>query len=168
MKDFALSKFIVCTDAGLSSITNRKFNDIDDRAFITTQSVKKLKKHLKEWALTREGWSLEGSRGKFDLNKIEESEELKEKFKNAVFYKERWIKEDGLEQHLIVTFSLKYKEYQRKIRQGQIDRAIKAVDQGATNLKKRRQNDYKRFITTTNVTTNGEIAKKKSTTLMMR
>ncbi len=160
LKDFSLSKFIVCTDAGLSSTANRKFNDRDGRAFITTQSVKKLKKHLKEWALAKEGWSLEGAPGKFDLSKIEKSEELKEKYQNAVFYKERWIKEDGLEQHLIVTFSLKYKDYQRKIRQGQIDRAIKTVDQGAKNLKKHRQNDYKRFITKTSVTTNGEIAER--------
>lgn len=160
LKDFSLSKFIVCTDAGLSSTANRKFNDRDGRAFITTQSVKKLKKHLKQWALAKEGWSLEGASGKFDLSKIEESEELQETYKNAVFYKERWIKENGLEQHLIVTFSLKYKDYQRKIRQGQIDRAIKAVDQGATSLKKHRQNDYKRFIAKTNVTTDGEVAEK--------
>ena len=46
-KDFGLSKFVVCTDAGLSSADNRKFNDINGRAFITTQSVKKLKNHLK-------------------------------------------------------------------------------------------------------------------------
>lgn len=160
LKDFSLSKFIVCTDAGLSSTANRKFNDRDGRAFITTQSVKKLKKHLKQWALAKEGWSLEGDSRKFDLSKIEDSEKLEEKYKNAVFYKERWIKEDGLEQHLIVTFSLKYKDYQRKIRQGQIDRATKAVDQGATSLKKHRQNDYKRFITKTSVTGNGEVAEK--------
>ncbi len=160
LKDFSLSKFIVCTDAGLSSTANRKFNDRDGRAFITTQSVKKLKKYLKEWALAKEGWSLEGISGKFDLSKIDETEELKQKYQNAVFYKDRWIKEDGLEQHLIVTFSLKYKDYQRKIRQGQIDRAVKVVDQGATSLKRHRQNDYKRFITKTNVTADGEVAEK--------
>lgn len=43
MKDFQHAKFIVCTDAGLSSTDNRKFNDKKDRAFITTQSIKKLK-----------------------------------------------------------------------------------------------------------------------------
>ena len=160
LKDFSLSRFIVCTDAGLSSTANRKFNDKEGRAFITTQSMKTLKKHLKQWALDKEGWSLEGASGSFNLSKIEESEELKEKYKNAVFYKERWTKEDGLEQHLIVTFSLKYKDYQRKIRQGQIDRATKAVDQGAKGLEKHRQNDYKRFITKTSVTADGEVAEK--------
>ena len=48
MKDFELSKFVVCTDGGLSSNDNRKFNNKNDRAFITTQSIKKLKKHLKD------------------------------------------------------------------------------------------------------------------------
>ena len=52
---FDLSKFVVCTDAGLSSLENRKFNSKQDRAFITTQSIKKMKAHLKEWALAPEG-----------------------------------------------------------------------------------------------------------------
>ncbi|MHC1749353.1 MAG: hypothetical protein AB9856_13865 [Cellulosilyticaceae bacterium] len=43
LSDFGLSKFIVCTDAGLASAANRKFNDKQDRAFITTQFIKKLK-----------------------------------------------------------------------------------------------------------------------------
>jgi len=50
MKDFELSKFVVCTDAGLSSTKNRKFNNKGERSFITTQSVKKLKRHLKTCA----------------------------------------------------------------------------------------------------------------------
>ena len=55
LKDFELSKFIVCTDAGLASTANRKFNNKQERAFITTQSIKKLKKFLKEWALDTKG-----------------------------------------------------------------------------------------------------------------
>lgn len=47
IKDFNLSKFIVCTDAGLASTANRRFNNINGRSFIVTQSLKKLKKHLK-------------------------------------------------------------------------------------------------------------------------
>ncbi len=46
LSDFNCSKFIVCTDAGLASNSNRQFNNQGERAFITTQSVKKLKKHL--------------------------------------------------------------------------------------------------------------------------
>lgn len=60
MKDFQHAKFIVCTDAGLSSTDNRKFNNKEDRAFITTQSIKKLKKYLRDWCLEPTGWRLEG------------------------------------------------------------------------------------------------------------
>lgn len=158
LQDFSLAKFVVCTDAGLSSMDNRKFNNQDERAFITTQSIKKLKKHLKEWALATEGWHLDGVSGTFDISGIESSDKIKDKYRDCTFYKERWIKEDGLEQKLIVTFSLKYKEYQRHIRNRQIERASKLVKTKPSSLKKHRQNDYKRFITKTNVTKDGEIA----------
>lgn len=160
MKDFSLAKFVVCTDAGLSSTSNRKFNNLEERAFITTQSIKKLKKHLKEWALAKSGWNLEGATGTFDISGIEESEEVMDKYRNFTFYKERWIKEDGLEQKLIVTFSLKHKEYQQNIRNRQIDRSAKLLGASPSNLKKYRSNDYKRLITKTNVTADGEIAEK--------
>ena len=68
ISDFKLSKFVVCTDAGLASTANRKFNDTENRSFITTQSVKKLKKHLKEWSLDPTGWRLSGSDKIFKLN----------------------------------------------------------------------------------------------------
>ena len=158
LKDFELSKFIVCTDAGLASTDNRKFNNKDERAFITTQSIKKLKKHLKEWALTKAGWKLSGDLKEYDISKLEESEETIEKYKNKVFYKERWIKEDGLEQKFIVTFSLKYKYYQQQIRNNQIERAQKAMNNINFKLEKCNQNDYKRFITKTAVTKDGEVA----------
>jgi transposase len=158
LDDFSLAKFVVCTDAGLSSSDNRKFNNKGERAFITTQSVKKLKKHLKQWALATEGWSLDGVSKTFDITQIEETEESKEKYRNCTFYKERWIKEDGLEQKLIITYSLKYKEYQRHIRSGQIERASKLIESRPSSLKKHRQNDFKRFINKTNVTDDGEIA----------
>ena len=59
IKDFNTSKFVVCTDAGLASTTNRKFNNTNDRRFITTQSIKQLKSFLKEWALDlTSGWKL--------------------------------------------------------------------------------------------------------------
>jgi len=160
LEDFSLAKFVVCTDAGLSSTDNRKFNNLGERAFITTQSIKKLKKHLKEWALATDGWHLEGISGTFNISKIEELEEIKDKYRDCTFYKERWIKEDGLEQKIIVTYSLKYKEYQRHIRNRQIERATKLIETKPSSLKKHHQNDYKRFISKTNVTNDGEIAKK--------
>ncbi|NLB20955.1 MAG: transposase, partial [Clostridium sp.] len=51
IKDFGLSKIVVCTDAGLSSVANRKFNSIGSRSYITVQSLKKAKDFIKEWAL---------------------------------------------------------------------------------------------------------------------
>lgn len=165
--DFQHAKFIVCTDAGLSSCENRRFNDIEDRAFITTQSVKKLKKHLKEWCLDKSGWKLEGMEtdrsGKiltFDISQLETDEKLAESFRNSTFYKERWIKDNGVEQKLIVTFSLKYKHYQQSIRERQITRAEKILDSGVSGLKKHHQNDCKRFIKKTNLTSDGAIAEK--------
>jgi len=158
LKDFSLSKFVVCTDAGLSSTDNRKFNDMNERAFITTQSIKKLKNHLKAWALDPSGWSLSGFPYVFDLNQVSDSQELMSTYGNSTFFKERWIKEDGLEQRLIVTYSIKFKEYQRHIRNRQIQRAAKLIDFNPSSLKKVRQNDYKRFISRTIATDEGEIA----------
>lgn len=153
ISDFDLSKFIVCTDAGLASNANRKFNDKDDRAFITTQSVEKLKKHLKEWALDRSGWYLENSDKTYSLDTLDE-----QIYHNKIFYKERWIKEDGLDQKLVVTFSLKYKKYQQTIRSRQVERAQKIIDSKSAKLKKCNANDYKRFITKNHCTADGEVA----------
>jgi len=160
LKDFNLSKFIVCTDAGLSSTENRKFNDKKDRAFITTQSVKKLKKHLKEWALDPTGWQPSGENEFHDIRTLDKDEKIYEKYKEETFYKERWIKEDGLEQKLIVTYSLKYRDYQRQIRKRQLERATTLIETRPSTIKKKNQNDFKRFISSTNITKDGEVADK--------
>ena len=160
LNDFELSKFIVCTDAGLSSTDNRKFNNKNDRAFITTQSVKMLKKHLKQWALNPTDWHLFGSNETYDISILDHDEKTYEKYKSETFYKERWIKEDDLEQKLMVTYSLKYRDYQRQIRNRQLERAAKLVEDKPSDLNKKNQNDYKRFISSTNVTKDGEIADK--------
>lgn len=157
LDDFKLSKFIVCTDAGLASNANRKFNDKNDRAFITTQSVKKLKKHLMDWALSSDGWHLSGKKKTYDISKLTEEEQYKDK----IFYKERWINENGLEQKLIVTYSIKYRDYQRQIRNSQIERAKHAINTTGLRLDTSNQNDYKRFISKANVTSDGEVAEKK-------
>lgn len=160
LKDFELSKFIVCTDAGLSSIENRKFNDKKDRAFITTQSVKKLKRYLKQWALDPTGWHLPGVNKLYDISLLDKDEDNYEEYKSKTFYKERWIKEDGLEQKLIVSYSLKYRDYQRQIRNRQLERASKLIEERPKSVNKKNQNDFKRFISSTNVTKDGEIADK--------
>lgn len=177
LSDFQLSQFVVCTDAGLASTANRKFNDRQGRAFITTQSVKQLKKFLKEWALDPAGWSLDTQAGlsssratakpvynlteviqRFESSDI--SEEERRTLESKVFHKERWIKEDDFEQRLIVTFSLKYRNYQKRIRDGQIERAQKVMDTNPTKLKKCNASDYRRFIQKSYCTPDGEIAEK--------
>ena len=161
LEDFKLSKFIVCTDAGLASNANRKFNDKDNRAFITTQSIKKLKKHLMDWALEPNGWHLSGDKKEYNINEIENDQKSLELYKDKTFFKERWIKENGLEQKLIVTYSLKYRNYQRQIRNSQIERAKVAIANKSFKLDKCNQNDFKRFIKKTNITKDGEVAEKK-------
>ena len=160
LQDFKLSKLVVCTDAGLASAANRKFNDKKDRAFITTQSIKKLKKPLQEWAMDKTGWRIPGKDGLFDISKIDTDEAVAEAYKSTTFYKERWIKENGFEQRLVVTFSLKYRNYQRSVRQSQIERAMKAIEKNPQKIGKTNQNDYKRFISKKSITSDGEIAKK--------
>lgn len=155
MEDFAHSEFVVCTDAGLSSIANRRFNDVENRCFITTQSIKKLKAYLKSWALGESGWRLKEGGEVFDLQDIDE-----EKHRDSVFYKERWLNDGGLEQRLIITFSPKYRTYQRSIRNRQIKRAEDLIDSHPKRIAKPRQNDFKRLISSTAVTSDGEVADK--------
>lgn len=159
LSDFELSKFVVCTDAGLASNANRLFNDKNNRAFIVTQSLKKLKGHLKQWALDPERWHLSGSTEEINLENIDHSSNNK-----AIYYKERWMNENGLEQKLIVTYSPKYKAYQQSIRNGQISRAEKLVN-NPSNINKKKQNDPKRFIDSVHCTTEGEIAENQVLTI---
>ena len=167
LKDYGIERVIVCTDAGLSSKTNRKFNDRklfgeQIRSFITTQSVKQLPAHLKEFALGTDGWRLPGSSVSYSLNDLDPEKDF-----DKIFYKDRWIKEDlsqrkikegatPLEQHLIVSFSMKYQNYQRKIRQGQIDRANELIESGRYKQHSKNQNDPHRFIGKQAVTNDGE------------
>lgn len=157
ISQFGLSKFVVCTDAGLASKANRKFNDVQNRAFIVTQSIKKLKADLKSWALDPEGWRLSGETKTryYNLLQLDRHNDH-----DTIFYKERWIDQGSFEEKIIVTFSIKYQEYQRSIRQGQIDRAQKAIDAGTAAIKKHRQNDFRRLIRKEAVTKDGELAER--------
>ena len=159
INDFNLAQIVVCTDAGLASNANRKFNNSNTRKFITTQSVKMLKKHLKKEALDlTKGWHLPGSDKVYNIESLRFDKKQIERFKDLTFYKERWIKEDDLEQRLIITYSVKYQEYQRNIRNNQIERAKKLIENNPEMISKPKQNDPKRFIETINTTDSGEIA----------
>lgn len=162
--DFGHSKFIVCTDSGLSSVENRKFNDKGNRAFITTQSIKKMKGFQKEWALSPDGWHLTGENRLFNINDILSDEKKVALYYDRVFYKEEWFKENGIDQRIIVTFSIKYLNYTRSIRNEQIAHAEKAI-RSESKTERTRQTDYKRFIVKTSVTDCGELADKEVYTL---
>lgn len=155
IKDFKLSKFVVCTDAGLASRENRIFNNIQNRSFIVTQSLKKIKGHLQEWALSRDSWHKINSNKLINLNDIDNSSSNEE-----IYYKERWINENDLEQRLIVSYSPKYAAYQKNLRNNQIERAKNLINNPST-LSRNRQNDPKRFIKSSSITNDGEIAEKK-------
>jgi len=165
LSDFGLAKFIVCTDAGLSSDANKRFNDMGERAFVTTQSVKKLDKLLKGWVLFSDGWKLAGSQEVYDISNLYKKEDEQgyldqEEYLDKIFYKERWVDTDGLSQRLIVTFSVKYRRYHRKIRAGHIARAYKLIQSRPARLKKSHSNDYRRFVQRKSFTSEGEEAKK--------
>jgi transposase len=173
IEKFDMSQFVVCTDAGLSSATNRFFNTYDseggNRSFITTQPIKKLKTHLKEWALDPSGWQLAGddSGTTYNLKNLDG-----EKDRDKIYFKSRWINEKNkvtvngrtknvnLEQQMVVSYSIKYRDYLRAIRDGQVERAKKLLEKGEKSVARKRQNDPKRFIKTDHATPTGEVADK--------
>lgn len=159
LSDYGMNQFVVCTDAGLSSTNNRKFNNTKDRKFVTTQSIKKLKSFLQDFCLSDEGWHLEGSKKTYRLSELDESTDF-----NKTFYKSRWINEDDLEQQLIVSYSLKYKNYQQTIRERQLERAKNLVN-NPSKLNKKRNNDPKRFVNQDHCTNDGEVAGKTITSI---
>lgn len=163
---FGLSKLVVCTDGGLSSYENRKNDSVGDRAFITVQSLKKLKSYLQEWALDSKGWHTAGSDTEYDISTLDPKEH-----NETLFYKERWdptLMSTGetLEQRIIVTFSFKYRNYLAYVRERQVNRAVALLQkgQGATS-KRKSPNDAKRFIKAEYCTTDSELAQIESYSL---
>ena len=159
LQDFNTSDFVVCTDSGLSSIANRRFNSIQGRGFVTAQSIKKLKGFLQDFCLGDDGWYLPGSDRRYKLSELDEEKDC-----DKVFYKDRWINENDLEQHLIVTYSIKYRNYQRAVRGRQIVRAEKLAE-NPSSLSRKKENDPKRFVMQEHCTTDGEAAEKTITSL---
>lgn len=156
IKDFGITKFVVCTDAGLASKENREFNIQKNCLYIVTQSLKKIKKHIKDWALNPEGWSKGDSTG-LDISSVMKAVDDGETFEDGIWYKERWINENGIEQRIIVSFSPKYRAYQRYIRSRQIERARKSAESNKKTTTKN-PNSPSRFLDEVRYTDNGEVA----------
>ena len=158
IKDFGCSEFIFCSDAGLGSRANRRFNSLANRSYVITQSLKKMPKEDRETALKPTQFKKTGFDKWIDISTLDESDpEVYE----TIYYKEIPVVNGNMDETVIVTYSPKYKAYQKRIREQQISRAIKMIEQPGRKRKSKNQNDPARFIKTTNVTNDGEIAEKK-------
>lgn len=156
IRDFGCSEFIYCSDSGLGSQSNKLLNDTNGRAYIITQSLKKLKKEVRSTALDPNQYRKLGSNQFINLNNLDETS--KEVY-DSIYYKMIPIEGTKISETLIVTYSPKYRAYQAKIRQAQIERAMKMIGKGGKPKKNRKNpNDPARFIRTTAVTENGEAA----------
>ena len=156
IRDFECSKFIFCSDSGLGSKSNRQFNDLGDRSYVITQSLKKMKTEDREIALNPAQYRKLGCDKFINLSELDLNNP--EVF-NTVYYKEIPVANGSLEETVIVTFSPKYRDYQRKIREGQIERARKMISSDGKIKKNRKNpNDPSRFIETVHVTSDAEVA----------
>ncbi len=178
------AKFIYCADAGLGSYNIRKFNSMGGRAFIVTQSIKKMSDAMKDAVFndydyrllsSDEPVSVDGMKGfdRFDENNL--------RFYNDFAYKvvvadkvvdlglyETYIDKKGrtrrrkakglLKQRVIITFSRKMMEYQRAVRNRQIARALRLLSTKDPEEIKKGPNDVKRFLKRVAETKSGEKA----------
>ena len=151
LKDFGCQKFIYCSDAGLGSEAIREYNHMGERAYIVTQSIKKLKKEEKEWALNPQGFKRVSDDTPVDITKLSTDDK-------GLYYKDEPYTTKKLHQRLIITYSPKYALYQKSIRDKQVERAQKMLDSGKSKKNRKNPNDPARFIGKTAVTEEGEAA----------
>lgn len=152
LQQFGCEKFIYCSDAGLACEDNRAFNHMGQRAFIVTQSIKKLPAQDREWALSRSGFKRLPDDMPADIT------ELTEEDKDYLYYKDEPYTTKKLHQRLIITYSPKYAAYQKAVRAEQIARAEKMIAGGALKKQRRNPNDPARFVNKIAVTKEGEKA----------
>lgn len=153
LQQFGCEKFIYCSDAGLASEDNRAFNHMGQRAFIVTQSIKKLPAEEREWALSRSGFKRLLDDMPADITELTEDD------KDYLYYKDEPYTTKKLHQRLIITYSPKYAAYQKAVRAEQIARAEKMIAGGALKKQRKNPNDPARFVNKIAVTKEGEKAK---------
>lgn len=168
-------KFIYCADAGLGSYNIRKFNDMGGRAYIVTQSVKKLGQEIKDIVFNDSNYRLLSNDdaitlkemrtfNKKDANNLSLYNDFAYKvipantamdtglYEEKVYKNGRTkkVKTKGtLHQYIIVTFSRKMMEYQRTIRERQLERAKKLLRLKDPEKIKKGPNDIRRFLKNT-------------------
>lgn len=157
IKDFNCSEFVFCSDAGLGGKSNRFLNSFGNRSYVITYSLKKMKKEERELALLPTQFKTPGSNKLIDLRTLDESDP---KVYNTIYYKEYPLVTGDMDETVIITYSPKYKAYQSKIRNAQIDRAKKMIQSSDKTRKGKGSNDPARFVQRTSVTEDGEIAQK--------
>lgn len=152
LQQFGCQKFIYCSDAGLASEDNRAFNHLGQRAFIVTQSIKKLPAEEREWALDTKGFKRLSDDSPVDITRLADDD------RQELFYKDEPYTTKKLHQRLIITYSPKYAAYQKAIRSEQIARAEKMVANGSLKRQHRNPNDPARFVNKITATKEGEKA----------
>lgn len=157
IRDFNCSEFIFCSDSGLGSHNNRRFNSFSHRAYVITHSLKKMKAEERKEAMNPTQFRKIGAQKFIDLRTLDETDE---EIYNSVYYKEYPLITGDMDETLIVTYSPKYAAYQKKIREGQIERAQKILDSPGKKRKGTNQYDPMRFVKRTTITKDGEIAEK--------
>lgn len=150
--EFGCEKFIFCSDSGLGSENNRLLNHTGNRAYIVTQSIKKLAVEYREAALNRKGFR------RLSDNRLVDLDQLDEKDYEELFYKEEPYSTKKLENRLLITYSPKYAAYQKEIRTKQVDRALHMLKDGNHKKTSKNPNDPARFIDKAAVTKDGEKA----------
>ena len=124
LSEFGCRKFIYCSDAGLGSEKIRTYNHMGERAFIVTQSIKKLRAEDKGWALDKKGFKRLSDDKPADISNLPEDD-------SGLYYKDMPYTPHKLHQRLIITYSPKYARYQKTIRGRQIERAQKMINSGS-------------------------------------
>ncbi|GAA0808512.1 hypothetical protein GCM10008910_50520 [Faecalicatena orotica] len=152
LQQFGCEKFIYCSDAGLASEDNRAFNHLGQRAFIVTQSIKKLPAEDHEWALNRNGFKRLADDSTADITQLTDED------KQGIFYKDEPYTTKKVHQRLIITYSPKYAAYQKAVRGEQVARAEKMVSSGSLKRQRKNPNDPARFVNKVSVTKAGEKA----------
>jgi len=152
LQDFGCTKFIYCSDAGLGSEKIKKINHMGERAFIVTQSIKKLNKNDKAWSLDKSGFKRVSDDSPVNLSELSDED-------TGLYYKDEPYTPNTMNQRLIITYSPKYARYQKAIRNAQVERAEKMINSGSVKKERKNPNDPARFIGKLAVTEDGEAAK---------